>query len=228
MKREFDIALFDGDGTLWDSGDSIFSSLSHAMRTVLRQEIRYEQFIGGLTLEGTFLACMEEEVDPKILRLLTSAYEKHHYENPPIIIPYPGVVETMREIKSAGIRTGIVTTRGLQSLESILDYNRMLDQFDVLVTGDSVKNHKPHPEPVMIALSAFGIDDPRRVVMVGDTDKDINSAKRARVMRNGLGQNGVSTVGVTYGHMQSVEMRKTGADFYADNFPHVGSIILGR
>jgi pyrophosphatase PpaX len=235
MKREFDIALFDGDGTKWDSMAHIHESMAHALLSVVKRNVLIHEIIGGASLEQTFLHCLGGVCDPETLDALIRSYEAHERMNQDrnTILPYPGVIETVAELKAAGIKMGIVTTRGRNSLQKILRQNNLNtdpDNLDYLhlITGDDAINHKPHPEPVSLALQRFGVTNPERVVMVGDTEKDIFGAKSARVFMKGLGQGGVRTIGVTYGHMDPVEMKKTGADFYADNFPQVGSIILGR
>lgn len=223
MKSEFDYVFFDGDGTLFDSMASIHASAEFALNTVLKRELAFETIsrFGGHTLPDTLRLCVGEECEESVLDQLVRAYEVHHDANPTTVLAYPGVVETLHRIKDSGKKMTIVTTRGFGSLTNILRQNEMESFFDSgnLVTGDFVRNFKPHPEPVNRAKKLLGVQDPRRVIMVGDTDKDIISGYRA----------GVWTMGVTYGHMDPAEMRALPqADFFADSFREAGTIILGR
>lgn len=68
----------------------------------------------------------------------------------------PGALELIQEVREAGIPTALVT----------MSYNRLANQvldsigfkaFDAVVTGDSVKNPKPHPEPYLKAAELLEV-----------------------------------------------------------------------
>lgn len=82
-----------------------------------------------------------------------------------------GVVETLEALRSAGKKTGLVTTRGT-SLTRILNKHGITDLFDVIVGRDDTERRKPHPEPLAIALGKLGGIEPERVVFVGDHQED--------------------------------------------------------
>jgi pyrophosphatase PpaX len=50
----------------------------------------------------------------------------------------------------------------------------------MIVTVDDVKNPKPHPEPVLMAIEKMGAN-PATTLMVGDSPADIQSANAAGV-----------------------------------------------
>ncbi len=83
-----------------------------------------------------------------------------------------GAVETLEALRAAGKKTGIITTRGSNSLPRILNNYGITDLFDVIVNRDDVARRKPHPEPVAIGLEKLGISEPERVVFVGDNQVD--------------------------------------------------------
>ncbi len=57
-----------------------------------------------------------------------------------------------------------------------------------MLDGGDVERHKPHPEPVLKALRALGVEA-AAAVMVGDAPVDIEAGRSA----------GTATIGVTYG-----------------------------
>jgi phosphoglycolate phosphatase-like HAD superfamily hydrolase len=57
--------------------------------------------------------------------------------------------------------------------------------FDVLVTRESVRRLKPHPEPILKAARALGLS-PQETIMVGDTSLDMRSAKAAGAQAVGV------------------------------------------
>jgi len=68
----------------------------------------------------------------------------------------PGALELIQEIRAAGIRTALVTMSYNRLANQILD-SIGFDAFDVVVTGDSVKNPKPHPEPYLKAAELLEV-----------------------------------------------------------------------
>jgi len=48
--------------------------------------------------------------------------------------------------------------------------------FEVIISGDDVDNHKPHPEPLEKALAQLG-GTKELAVMIGDSDKDVGAAQ---------------------------------------------------
>ncbi|MBO0978986.1 HAD family phosphatase [Microbacterium sp. SD291] len=80
-------------------------------------------------------------------------------------VPFrPGARELLRELKTVGIRTGLVTMslrRMALGVVDLIDF----EAFDVIVAGDDVENPKPHPEPYLQAATLLGIDIADAVVI---------------------------------------------------------------
>jgi phosphoglycolate phosphatase-like HAD superfamily hydrolase len=57
---------------------------------------------------------------------------------------------------------------------------RIAKYFDMVVSGNDVVNHKPHPEGILKVLEAFGLE-PAQVLMVGDSLTDIRASRAAGV-----------------------------------------------
>jgi phosphoglycolate phosphatase-like HAD superfamily hydrolase len=55
-----------------------------------------------------------------------------------------------------------------------------LKLFDSVITADDTQDHKPHPEPLLLACGRLGIK-PEEAVYVGDSLLDYEAAKRAKV-----------------------------------------------
>jgi pyrophosphatase PpaX len=102
---------------------------------------------------------------------------KHHDR---MVTVYPGVVEAIREIKAAGIQTGLVTSKNRQGALRGLTLVGLEALMDVLVCADEVANPKPHPEPVEKAVELLGAD-PATTVYVGDSIHDMLSGRAAGV-----------------------------------------------
>jgi len=89
----------------------------------------------------------------------------------------PGARELLAGLKKAGIPTALVTmswTRFAESVVSALPAG----SFDVVITGDSVTNGKPHPEPYLAAAAALGVK-PEHCVAIEDSPTGVRSAVAA-------------------------------------------------
>jgi pyrophosphatase PpaX len=173
-------ALFDLDGTLIDSIRLILDSYHHTLTQHKLPARSDEDWLRGV---GTPLQVQFSEWRefPEILEAMIATYReynlKHHDR---MVTVYPGVVEAVREIKAAGIQTGLVTSKNRLGAVRGLKLVGLEALMDVLVCADEVTNPKPHPEPVEKAVELLGAN-PATTVYVGDSIHDMNSGREAGV-----------------------------------------------
>ena len=99
---------------------------------------------------------------------------------------FPGVRQVLEELRARGLKMGIVTQKGwgfeVEGLRVGASHElRELGIDGFFSTGvgfESVTNHKPHPEGVLLALERLGAE-PGQCVVVGDTPADIGAARAA-------------------------------------------------
>lgn len=105
-------------------------------------------------------------------------YETVKTEN---IFPYPGVSETVDEIRSRGIAFAVVTDAAAVHAEARLSRIGIFDRIDCLVTADMTGLKKPDPGIFRFALSKMGLSDsPEHAVFIGDSlHRDIAPSKAA-------------------------------------------------
>lgn len=89
----------------------------------------------------------------------------------------PGAVELLTDLRAHGVRCGLVTMSYRRFVEPML---RALpaDTFEVIVTGDSVSQGKPHPEPYEKAAALMGVD-PADTLAIEDSNTGARSAEAA-------------------------------------------------
>lgn len=96
---------------------------------------------------------------------------------------YPGALEVLQALHNAGHKLALITTSSRENVEHLLESHSIDKFFDVIVSGDEVEHHKPHPEPLEKGLRMLrGSKD--LAIMIGDTEKDIGAA-------NNLGINSI-------------------------------------
>jgi len=174
--------LFDLDGTLVDTFESIVISFNEALkflgakpanRKILTEsigaphEVTLKKFVPKATQEEIHKAT---DVFRKTRAKTTDRYTK----------VLPGVSKLLKNLKSKNIKTGVVTTTAKAMSEHILKAANLYNLIDVLITRDDVENLKPDPEPVLKALVKLNLNNDE-CVMVGDHPNDIISAKSANV-----------------------------------------------
>jgi phosphoglycolate phosphatase len=92
---------------------------------------------------------------------------------------FKGVAQTLDELKSLGIRLGIVSGARPDVLE-LLQEEDILARFDAVILGADVSKSKPDPEGIIKCLLQLNIT-PDEAIYVGDTPVDIQASRAAGV-----------------------------------------------
>lgn len=176
---DYDLILYDLDGTIWDSIPVIMHSFRHAYEEVFgeckRSDADLMSYIGR-PLPETF-SMHDDETAKKLL----DAYIVHNHEllKHDCIPMFPGVMEDLHLIKEMGYRQGVVTSKRHESADVTLKFKGLSDFFDVCLCKEDTVKHKPDGEPLIIAASKLGIEDMSRVIYVGDAMPDALCAGNA-------------------------------------------------
>jgi phosphoglycolate phosphatase len=93
---------------------------------------------------------------------------------------YPGSAYVLATLRERGIRTAIVSTKFRYRIQAILAAADLRDAVDVIVGGEDVAQHKPHPEALRHALAQLGVH-PTNSLYVGDHPIDGVAAKNAGI-----------------------------------------------
>jgi pyrophosphatase PpaX len=93
---------------------------------------------------------------------------------------FPGALETVAQLATAGHRLGVVTAKTSTGAWRTLRHTGLAAHIPVLVGADSCARCKPFPDPVLLALQQLG-GTPERAFMVGDAIHDVEAANAAGV-----------------------------------------------
>ncbi len=119
------------------------------------------------------------DVPDEIHRALLSTFS---YSTAQFPTPTDGVAECLRELKSAGIRLGIICDVGMTPstvLREILDHHGILEYFDHWSFSDDVGAYKPAPEIFEHTLAGLGVTDPASAAHIGDLKRTDVAGARA-------------------------------------------------
>lgn len=183
----FPVVLFDLDGTVVDSGGIILASMRHATRTVLEREFTDAELlarVGGPGLEAQFEALDDTRVEE------LTVYRAHNEALHDTLESCVGMEDALAELTHQGRRLGVVTAKRRETVELAFARLPIAHYFDVLVGGDETAHHKPHPEPLLLALERLAAS-PDEAAYVGDSPYDMQAANAA----------GLYAIGVTWGRI---------------------------
>lgn len=147
---------------------------------------------------------LEEGRWPEADRLWVSIYET---EVPQLV---EGAAEALAGLRSAGVRTAVVTAGHRARIELEMRANGLSDAFDTVIYGDEVPHQKPDPAPLQLAARYLHLK-PIEMVLVGDAMDDMTMARRAEA----------TAIGVLTGAAERGRLRKAGAHWVADTVPTV-------
>ena len=139
------------------------------------------------------MARLFPEIPGQRREALIRAYSQHYVANE-VDTPalFPGALDTLHALRDRGLELGVATGKSRRGLDRILAKLDLVGFFHATRCADETQS-KPHPQmlhEIILEREA----DPRDVVMVGDTEYDLEMASNA----------GVASVGVSFG-VHSVE-----------------------
>ncbi len=183
MNKEINTLLFDFDGTLLDTNELIVQTFLTVLGEHFPGEYGREDVLHfiGPSLEQTFTNIAPDKVNE-----LSDQYRRlNRTLHDDLVSEYDGVTETLRMLKSRGLKMAIVSTKREETILHGLRLMGVEDVFDVLVALDHVENPKPHPEPLELALRLLEADR-EEALMIGDNSHDIEGGKNAGVRTAGV------------------------------------------
>jgi phosphoglycolate phosphatase len=188
MPKQFDLIVFDWDGTLMDSAGVIVASIQNAARDMgiaVPDDAACRHIIGlGLTeaLMQLFPALPETE-HPRLVERY-----RHHYLGQDAEIPlFAGADAVVRELHAADYLLGVATGKSRKGLDRVLGYTGLGAYFHATRCADECFS-KPHPEMLEQLMDELGARR-ERTLMIGDTSHDLQMAGNA----------GVAALAVSYG-----------------------------
>ena len=174
--------IFDFDYTLADSSHGVIECINFALDEMGLDRVTYDVACRtiGLSLHQTFLTLGEHHEARRceeFHQLFVKRAEQVMANMTELYEPVPTMVEALRE---RDLRLGIVSTKYRRRIQEVLTREALLDGFDVVIGGEDVEHHKPHPQGLLRALAELECS-PASVLYVGDSVVDAEVAKRAGV-----------------------------------------------
>ncbi len=211
-QRKISLIIYDFDGTLvdtlFDIADAVNLSLNDlGLKSLSRATIR--KYVGK-GVERLMDQSINGEADlPRAVELFRKHYAQNLINHSRFYPFAQEILEHFREKKQA-----ICSNKPEDFVRRILLSLESLDPFDAILGGDSLKSRKPDPEGLLYLLERFQCS-PEQAVLVGDSQVDIETGKRA----------GVYTCAVSYGFGDSEEIAAAGPDCLIDHLAELKNLF---
>lgn len=206
MKKAIDLVMFDLDGTLAATGRDLATSVNHVrsrfqLRPLEDQHVYRHVGRGVEHLIRNALPNNYQDRFQEIMDVFLDHYESHLLDTTAL---YPGVREILEYF---GDKRRVVVSNKLHRLTvAVVRGLGIQDCFDAILGGDSSPRKKPDPDALNQVLAKFRVA-PRKALMIGDGEADIEAGKKA----------GVMTCGVTYGLGSKQELIAAKPDVVVDH-----------
>lgn len=198
------LAIFDCDGTLVDSGATIYAALAETLtlHAIEVPEAKVCRRVVGLSLVEA-IAELTPELDPQHHVELAETYKRcfmrarseGRVEEP----LFDGVLELLDRLEADGWLLAVATGKSDRGLRHCLERHGIHARFVSLQTADRHPS-KPSPSMALQAIAEAGAA-PEASFVVGDTSFDMGMAKAA----------GAAGIGAAWGYHEPHELLAAGA-----------------
>ena len=218
MKENYDLILFDLDGTLTDSGEGITKSVQYALSKLGIEEPDLDnlrKFIGPPLIDSfeKYYGFSREEAI-RAREIFNERYQPIGWmENR----PYDGIEEVLKALKENGKMLGIATSKPADTAERVLTYFGLREYFPVFCASplNGIGGEKAGRIQAAIEdAKALGCEA-KNVIMVGDTKFDVLGAHEC----------GIPCVGVTWGFAVEGEFEACNTEFVVDTMEELLDVL---
>ncbi len=203
---QFDLLIFDWDGTLADSAGHIVSTTQKAILDLglpPREDQQIAELIGLGLQDG--MRRLYPEFDPNWVMGQLFAHRRESglkIHSTPL---FAGAVESLRALREQGFRLAVATGKPRAGLDGAFDEHDVRSLFELSRCADETAD-KPHPRMLEEILRETGVAA-ERALMIGDTEYDVAMAASI----------GVPALGVACGVHAPVRLLAAGARAVIDD-----------
>jgi HAD superfamily hydrolase (TIGR01509 family) len=181
--------------SLLSVNESVFVTLKKAKKRMKENGEEEQEFI---TLKEKVVALVER-------------YESEAAQKTNVI---PSILETLKTLRKMKLKIALFTANGEKSTNYILRHFRLRQFFDAIIARESVLAVKPDPVHLEAALKALKVK-PEEAIVVGDSVRDMECARRLKVL----------AVGVTTGISSPEALTNAGADYLASSSADIPTLV---
>jgi phosphoglycolate phosphatase len=182
MPKQFELLIFDWDGTLMDSAACIAGSLQAACEDLgypvpSDRDARYVIGLGLSDAMAHILPGVPASEYPRI----AERYRHHFLRGDVETTLFAGVLDMLQELRERGHLLAVATGKSRRGLDRALEATGLAARFHATRCADE-GHSKPDPRMLQSLLDILNVQ-PERALMIGDTTHDMAMAQSARMAR---------------------------------------------
>jgi phosphoglycolate phosphatase len=211
----------DLDGTLLDTIPDLAAAANMMLRELGRlplDEALIRTFVGkGIVnlVERTLAGDLNGNAPPDEVQKALPIYDRFYTQvNGKHTTIYPGVREGLDALREAGYPLACVTNKSTRYTLPLLDMVGFSAYFRSIVAGDTLKQKKPDPAPLLHAAAALEVS-PGEMLMIGDSLNDTQAARGA----------GCPVFCVTYGYNEGHDVHTLDSDAVVESLVDALALI---
>lgn len=176
--------VIDLDGTLLHTAPELAEAanlmLSDMGQPAVSQELLMSYIGNGVSwlVKRALTRDMHAEPDAALYDKALPVFEKHYTALLLNSKVFDGVIAGLDAMKAAGFRLGCITNKVERYTSPLLKGIGLAQYFDIVLSGDSLPEKKPHPMPLLHAAKFFDIPV-ERLLLIGDSLNDAVAARAA-------------------------------------------------
>ena len=187
--------VFDLDGTLVDTAPDLVRATNHCLKAIGAGEAPADVIVpavghGAAKMIEAALTHVGASVDKAKIAELFDTFITFYSENIAVDSkPYPGVPVILERLNEVGARVAVCTNKQQALARKLLQQLDLLGNIHAVAGRDTLPVHKPDPGHI-IGSVILADGNPNRCIMVGDSEADIEAARRA----------GIPIIGADFGY----------------------------
>jgi phosphoglycolate phosphatase len=214
--------IFDLDGTIVDFNIDFKAARAEVTRLLTQQDLpgsllsaNESLFVTLKKVEKRMKENGKEKLEfVKLKEKVISVVERYEMKAARETNLIVGILETLKTLRKMKLKIALFTANGEKSTNHILSRFRLRQFFDAIISRESVLAIKPDPVHLEAALKALEVK-PREAIVVGDSARDMECARRLKVL----------AVGVTTGFSSIEELTRAGANYLASSPSDILSLL---
>lgn len=199
--------LFDMDGVVIDSEKLHIRAMGLTLDShgINHTASFLNQFVGSS--DTSFFQFVYENMDNRICVEELIAEKNSFFKNLMHELDFvAGFPDFIQQVRKLNFQTGLVTSSSRQTVNDVNKLLNITSYFDIVITEEDTQNHKPNPEPYLLALKRLNAEK-KSTLIIEDSFHGIIAGKAA----------GCNVVGLTTS-FDVKSLQDAGADYVAANF----------
>lgn len=172
--------IFDFDGTLADTLSIVEYSLVQVFQKFDGKALTHEEFLSMCGPSESGIIKRYFSAIDKIEEATSEFFQIYEDKHDELVNPFSLLDELLHDLSRTEVRLGLFTGKTRRSLDISLHKLNFDHSFDVIITGDDVKESKPSPQGLFMAMKALNAGR-AETVFIGDSDDDMQAGWRAGI-----------------------------------------------